>query len=66
MRYRVMLSYIVEQSACIEVEAESEEEAIEKADQLAPMQSKEVNRNLKSLEVEKIGEINASSYIRKK
>lgn len=54
MRYSVRLSYIVEQSALVEVEADSEEEAIEKADELAPAQCSEDNRTLETSEAEEI------------
>ncbi len=54
MKYEVKLNYIVEQSATIEVEADSEEEAIEKADEIAPQYCEEVNRNLEDSEAVKI------------
>ena len=52
MKYLVKLEYLVEQSAAVEVEADSEEEAIEKADELGPTQCEEVSRNLESSEAE--------------
>ncbi len=54
MRYSVKLSYLVEQSATVEVEAESVEEAIEQADNVAPFQCEEVSRDLQDSEVEEI------------
>ena len=54
MRYRVFLNYIVKQSAVIEVEADNDEEAMQKTDEIATMQCEEVNRNLEDSEVEKI------------
>ncbi len=54
MKYSVTLNYIVEQSATIDVEAESEEQAIEQADAVAPMQCEEVSRSLEYYEVEEI------------
>lgn len=54
MKYRVTLNYLVEQSATVEVEADNEEEAIEKADEIAPFECSEDNRNLESTEVEEI------------
>ena len=52
MKYSVRLNYIIEQSAVIEVEADNEEEAIQKADEIAPFQCEEVSRNLEDSEVE--------------
>ncbi len=54
MKYQVGLSYIVEQSAVIEVEADSEEEAIQKADEIAPIHCEEVTRSLEFSEAEQI------------
>lgn len=54
MKYSVRLNYIVEQHACVEVQAESEEDAIEQADAVAPSQCEEVSRSLESSEVQEI------------
>ena len=54
MRYRVRMTYIVTQSALVEVEADSEEEAIAMADEIAPAQCCEDDRNLETSEVEEI------------
>jgi len=37
-RYSVRLEYLVEQHAVVEIEAENEEEALEKAEEIAPFQ----------------------------
>ena len=52
MKYNVTLNYLVEQSATIEVEADSEEEAIQKADEIAPMHCEEVSRDLQDSQAE--------------
>ncbi len=56
MKYSVRLNYIVEQTALIEVHADSEEDAIEQADNIAPRWCEEVSRNLEDSEVEEIEE----------
>ena len=45
-KYEVEMNYLVEQSALVEVEADTEEEALEKADEIAPAQCEEGNRDL--------------------
>ncbi len=50
--YTVTLNYLVEQTATVDVEAESEEDAKEKADEIAPSLCEEVSRDLQDYEVE--------------
>ena len=52
--YSVHLVYTVIKEANLEIQAESEEEALEKAEALAPFRDEETERNLDSSDVEEM------------